>query len=75
MPTTPPNCPVPLRHAVILNATERLSGTIARRARRFALDCALVGLADCGRLIRDIVIGVLCGATVGAFYAMVDSSL
>jgi hypothetical protein len=30
----------------------------------------LVSFVDCGRVMRDIVLGVLCGATVGLFIAM-----
>jgi hypothetical protein len=32
---------------------------------------SLVNFSDCGRVMRDIVIGVLCGATTGLFVAMV----
>jgi hypothetical protein len=31
----------------------------------------LVSLSDCTRVMRDIVLGVLCGATMGLFVAMV----
>ena len=32
---------------------------------------SLVRLSDYGRVMRDIVLGVLCGATTGLFVAMV----
>jgi len=32
---------------------------------------SLVSFSDCGRVMRDIVLGVLCGATMGLFAAMV----
>ena len=32
---------------------------------------SLVSLSDCTRVMRDIVLGVLCGATMGLFVAMV----
>jgi hypothetical protein len=74
MPTTRSNATAPLRHALILHDPETLSGTLRCPARRFGLDRALAGLADCGRLMRDIVIGALCGVTAGLFYAIVDAS-
>jgi hypothetical protein len=35
----------------------------------------LVNLPECGRLVRDIVAGMLCGATVGLFVAMLGATL
>jgi len=32
---------------------------------------SLVSFSDCGRAMLDIVLGVLCGATMGLFFAMV----
>jgi hypothetical protein len=32
---------------------------------------SLVSFSDCTRVMRDIVLGVLCGATMGLFAAMV----
>jgi hypothetical protein len=34
------------------------------------VDCSLVRFIDCGRLTRDIVLGVVCGTTTGLFVAM-----
>jgi hypothetical protein len=34
------------------------------------VDCSLVSFIDCGRLTRDIVLGVVCGTTTGLFVAM-----
>jgi hypothetical protein len=32
---------------------------------------SLVSFSDCGRVMRDIVLVVVCGATMGLFVAMV----
>jgi hypothetical protein len=32
---------------------------------------SLVSFSDCGRVMQDIVLGVLCGATMGLFVAMI----
>jgi hypothetical protein len=34
---------------------------------------SLVSFSDFGRVMRDIVLGVLCGATMGLFVAMVGN--
>ena len=40
-------------------------------ADRGKVDRACVSFTDCGRVMRDIVLGMLCGATMGLFVAMV----
>jgi hypothetical protein len=52
--------------------TELSTATLPASCRN--LTRALVNLPDCGRLVRDIVAGMLCGATVGLFVAMLGAS-
>jgi hypothetical protein len=70
----PSEIAMPPTQAVMAYATEITRGRDPSPARRFFPDRILGGLADCGRITRDIVIGVLCGATAGLFVAMVDAS-
>jgi hypothetical protein len=42
------------------------------RACKF--DCSWASLTDCGRLARDIVLGVLCGTTMGLLVAIAGNS-
>ena len=44
------------------------------RTLRCKVHRAHVNFTDCGRVMRDIVLGVLCGATMGLFVAMVGDS-
>jgi len=43
----------------------------ALRMLRGKVDRACVSFTDCGRVMRDIGLGMLCGATMGLFVAMV----
>ena len=36
---------------------------------------SLVSFSDCGRVVRDIVLSVLCGTTMGLVVAVVSGSL
>jgi hypothetical protein len=74
MPRAPSSRTLRLSRFLVLSDSDTLSDTVPRPVRRFRLDRALAGLADCGRVLRDIVIGMLCGVTAGLFYAMVDAS-
>ena len=65
MPTPLSEIDAELRHAGPLNDIGvRLATGI------FLILRLLVSFVDCGRVMRDIVLGVLCGATVGLFIAM-----
>ncbi len=44
------------------------------RIVRGTVDRSLASFRDCSRVMRDIVLGVLCGGTVGLFVAMVGDS-
>jgi hypothetical protein len=59
-----------------INGQVNYVGTLSADAAIFRrLHCklarSLVSLSDCARVMRDIVLGVLCGATMGLFVAMV----
>jgi hypothetical protein len=58
----------------MLNNVQTLLATSPFRATPFSVDRIPASLADCGRLARDIIAGMLCGATMGLFAAMVGSS-
>ncbi len=45
------------------------------RELRYTIDGSLVSLSDCDRLAKDIVLGVLCGISMGAFVAVAVGSL
>jgi hypothetical protein len=38
------------------------------------VDCSLVSFTNCGRVMRDVVLSVVCGATTGLFVAMLGNS-
>jgi len=65
MPTPLSEIDAELRHAGPLNEVG-----VRLAAGTFLILRLLVGFVDCGRVMRDIVLGVLCGATVGLFVAM-----
>jgi hypothetical protein len=65
MPTPLSEIDAELRHAGPLNDVGvRLAAGI------FLILRLLASFVDCGRVMRDIVLGVLCGATAGLFIAM-----
>jgi len=37
------------------------------------VDCSLVSFTDCGRVMRDVVLSAVCGATTGLFVAMLSN--
>ena len=53
------------------NVVKILSAAATFRMLRCKGDCGRVSFTDCGRVMRDVVLGVLCGATMGLFVAMV----
>ena len=53
-----------------LNRVRALPAVKTSRMLRRKVDCSLVSFIDCGRLTRDIVLGVVCGTTTGLFVAM-----
>ena len=42
-----------------------------RRGLRCKVACSVVSFTDCGRVMRDIILSVLCRATMGLSIAMV----
>jgi hypothetical protein len=65
MPTPLSEIDAELRHTGPLNDIG-----VCLAAGTFLILRLLVSFVDCGRVMRDIVLGVLCGATVGLFVAM-----
>ncbi len=60
--------------AVMRNDAETELAVTPFLAARGSLNHVLVSLPDCGRLLRDIVAGMLCGASVGLFVAMLGAA-
>jgi hypothetical protein len=60
-----------VRDAAALNAFVMLLAPADFGILRRRLDRSLVSFSDCGRVMRDIALGVLCGATMGLFAAAV----
>ena len=65
MPTPLSAINAELRHSGPLNDI-----VVSLASCSFLILRLLVSFVDCGRVMRDIVLGVLCGATVGLFIAM-----
>ena len=38
------------------------------------VNCSLVSFTNCGRVMRDVVLSVVCGVTTGLFVAMLGNS-
>ena len=60
-----------VRDAAALNAFVLLLAPTDFRMLRRRLDRPLVSFSDCGRVMRDIALGIFCGATMGLFAAAV----
>ena len=54
-----------------INVVKILPAAATFRMLACKVDRARVSFTDYGRVMRDIVLGVLCGATMGLFVAMV----
>ena len=54
------------------NVVKILPAAATFRMLRCKVDRRRVSFTDCGRMMRDVVLGVLCGTTMGLFVAMVD---
>ena len=57
-----------------LHGEELRRAVVTVRASHNGVDRDLATLTDCARLARDIVTGMLCGATVGLFVGMLGAT-